>query len=638
MAQGKGTGGRKRGEAKPSAQAAADTQAAESGSPPPPTPDSLLEVMQGQTFDTLESLSRTLAETTIRAQQLGAEMVGKAAHDSGRPFRPDPYGLSPYAAEVMGKIAARPEKLLDAQAELWRGYAQIWTEAAKSAFGEPMSPVRKDKRFADPDWERIPFFDLLRRTYLHTSDWMVKLVESAEGVDEMSRRKALFFTRQIADAFSPSNFIATNPQVLRETLASKGENLARGITHLVEDMERGHGRIAIRQTDETRFEVGRNIAITPGKVVYRGELFELLQYAPATEQVYETPILFFPPWINKFYILDLRQDNSMIKWLTEQGYTVFVVSWVNPDPSMAEKTFEDYMRGGIWEAVDAARKAAGVEKVNCVGYCIGGTLLACTLAVMAQRGDDRINAVTFFASQQDFVEAGDLLVFTDESAMQYIKDEIEARKGVLGSDVMAETFNFLRANDLVWSFVVNNYLLGKEPAAFDLLFWNSDQTRMPRALHLFYLDTFYRKNALTNGELVMDGLRLSLKDVKNPVYMQSSRDDHIAPYRSIFRGARQFGGPMRMILAGSGHIAGVINHPDANKYQHWLPKDDAPLPDTVEVWQAGLLEHKGSWWPDWDRWLASHSGPKVAAREPGTGALPALCDAPGTYVKVKSEQ
>lgn len=598
----------------------------------------LMKLVQGQSMEAVEKLSRTLFDVTVQAQTLGAELLHKAQEDGQRPFRPDPYGLTPYAVEVAGKLVSRPEKLLDAQLALWKGYAEIWADATKRALGEePAKPAPRDKRFADPDWTNLPYFDLLKRTYLHTADWMVKLVESAEGVDETSRRKALFFTRQIADAFSPSNFALTNPVVLRETIKSQGDNLVAGLHNLAEDLKRGGGRLAISQTDESGFKVGDNIAITPGKVVYRGELFELLQYAPTTAQVHETPLLIFPPWINKFYILDLRQDNSMIKWLTEQGFTVLVVSWANPTPEQSAKTFEDYMRGGIFEAVDAARKATGAQKVNCVGYCIGGTLLTTTLAYMAKVGDDRIGAATFFASQSDFVEGGDMLVFTDDAAMQFVKDEIEARGGVLGSDVMAETFNYLRANDLVWSFVVNNYLLGKKPAAFDLLFWNSDQTRMPRELHLFYLDTFYRKNLLARGELTLLGERLSIGDIKIPVYMQSSKEDHIAPYRSIFRGARLYGGPMRMILAGSGHIAGVINHPAANKYQHWLPKDaEAALPGTVEAWMETLEERPGSWWPDWAAWLARQSGPMVPARTPGDGDLPVLGDAPGEYVLVRS--
>jgi polyhydroxyalkanoate synthase subunit PhaC len=607
---------------------------------PPPVDEAaedLLKTINAQSMEQLEKLSRTLFDVTVQAQTLGAELLHKAQQDGQRPFRPDPYGLTPYAVEVAGKIAARPEKLLDAQIALWKGYADIWAEAAKGALGEAKSPTPKDKRFADPDWSNVPFFDLLKRTYLHTADWMVKLVENAEGVDETSKRKALFFTRQLADAFSPANFALTNPVVLRETIKSQGDNLVHGLHNLAQDLKKGGGRLHLTQTDEDAFKVGENIAVTPGKVVYRGEVFELLQYNAVTEEVFETPLLIFPPWINKFYIMDLRQDNSMIKWLTEQGITVLVVSWANPTPEQSDKTFEDYMRQGVFEAVEAAQKATGAAKVNCVGYCIGGTLLTATLAYMAKKGDDRINAATFFASQSDFVEGGDMLVFTDDAAMQFIKDEIEARGGVLGSDVMAETFNYLRANDLVWSFVVNNYLLGKKPAAFDLLFWNADQTRMPRALHLFYLETFYRQNLLSKGELTLLGERLAIEDITIPVYMQSSREDHIAPYRSIFRGARKYGGPMRMILAGSGHIAGVINHPAAQKYQHWLPKDpDARLPATVEEWQAGLEEFKGSWWPDWAKWLAEHSGAKVKARTPGNGALPVLGDAPGTYVLVRS--
>jgi polyhydroxyalkanoate synthase len=599
---------------------------------------SLLEAMESQSVEALERLSKNLGEVFLNSQKLGLEAADQAIHQNPRPIRPDPYGLAPYAAEVATKLAGSPDKLVEAQNKLWQGYADIWADAVKAFLGSgERSPPPKDKRFADPDWQALPVFDMLQRTYLHTASWMADLVDQAEGVDDMTRRKASFFTRQFADAFSPSNFLLTNPVALRETLATGGENLVRGMANLERDLMRGHGRLALTQTDEAPFKVGENIAVTPGKVVHRGEIFELIQYDATTETVFETPILFYPPWINKFYILDLRQDNSMIKWLTEQGHTVFVVSWLNPGPEHASKTFEDYMRLGTYEAIEAVTRATGVEKVNTVGYCIGGTLLACALCKMAVEGDARVNSTTFFASQQDFAEAGDLLVFTDDAAIQYIKDEIEAGGGVLDAAVMAETFNYLRANDLVWSFVVNNYLMGKQPKAFDLLFWNADQTRMPRDLHLFYLDTFYRKNALSKGELQLGGVDLDLGKVQTPIYMQSSKEDHIAPYRSIYNGAKKFGGPVRMILAGSGHIAGVINHPDAKKYQHWLPpKDMKALPASVDEWQSRLVERPGSWWPDWAAWLAERSGPQIPARVPGDGALKAICDAPGTYVLVKS--
>ena len=613
--------------------------------PPPAKPheaESLLDALQAQNLETLENLTRNLGDAMTRMGALGATAVDGVMAEDARPLRADPYGLAPYAADVATRLAGNPEKLMAAHQELWQGFAEIWAESIKSSLGEGATeakpdPKYSDKRFADPDWHNLPMFNLLQKTYLHTANWFTGLIDHVDGIDDMTRRKATFFNKQFADAFSPSNFLMTNPVALREALRTGGQSVVRGLANLEQDLKRGQGRLTPAQVDERPFKIGENIAITPGKVIHRGEILEILQYDPVTPTVFATPILFFPPWINKFYILDMRQDNSMVKWLTEQGHSVFVVSWLNPGVEHAEKTFEDYSRLGIYEALDVVTKATGQDKINTVGYCIGGTLLASTMAVMAQTGDERINSATFFASQSDFEEAGDLKVFTDDAAIQYIKDEIEHAGGVLDATVMGETFNFLRANDLVWSFVVNNYLMGKDPKPFDLLFWNADQTRMPKALHLFYLDNFYRHNRLGRGDMTMSGYRLNLKDVKTPIYMQSSKEDHIAPWRSIYRGAKLFGGPVRMILAGSGHIAGVINHPEAKKYQHWLPPEDmADLPATADQWQSQLVEHKGSWWPDWAKWLAERSGPQVPARVPGAGGVKVLGDAPGTYVLVKS--
>ncbi|MCU0883195.1 MAG: class I poly(R)-hydroxyalkanoic acid synthase [Hyphomonadaceae bacterium] len=657
-----GTAGRKSGakggtRTRPKTKAAepeAHTESGETRSPPggpPPEPKpkpsdpadgGLLSALSSLTADGLERLSQRLTAVTVESQKLGLGALAQAETASSRPVRPDPYGLTPYFAEVATRLAADPEKLVAAQMSFASGLSQIWMDAMKGVMGEDVPPAPKDKRFADPDWSAMPVFDIMRRVYLHTSGWMNGLIDSVDGVDDLTRRKARFFTEQLSDAVSPSNFLMTNPVALREMILSEGVSVERGMANLQRDLARGHGRLNVTQVDGTPFKVGETVAVTPGKVVWRCELFELLQYNPTTDTVLEVPLLIFPPWINKFYILDLREDNSMIRWLTGQGHTVFVVSWVNPGPELATKTFQDYSVDGTREAITQVLAATGTRKVNAVGYCIGGTLLASTMCAMAEQGDERINTVTFFASQQDFIEAGDLRVFTDDAALQYIRDEIDAAGGVLDAAVMAETFNFLRANDLVWSFHVNNYLLGKDPKPFDLLFWNSDQTRMPRDLHLYYLDTFYRQNGLTEGKVQIDGITCDLSKVTVPVYMQSSQADHIAPYRSIFRGARQFGGPVRMIMAGSGHIAGVVNHPDAKKYQHWLPaaapEDNAQiaLPATVEEWERGLSEHKGSWWPDWHKWLAARSGGQVPARVPGDGALPVLGDAPGDYVKVMS--
>jgi polyhydroxyalkanoate synthase len=500
---------------------------------------------------------------------------------------------------------------------------------------EPVArPPKGDKRFADPDWENHPVFDVIKQSYLVTSNWLNGLVAEVQDVDPLAKRRVEFFMKMLTDAFSPSNFMLSNPAALREIMATGGESLVRGIENFAHDLERGHGSLSIAQTDYGKFEIGRNVATTPGKVIFRNELFELLQFSPTTETVCEIPLLIFPPWINKYYILDLRPENSMIRWLTDQGLTVFVTSWVNPDPQLANKTFEDYMVDGVYAATEVVTRQCGVDTVNAVGYCIGGTLLSAALAHMAAIGDKRIGSATFFATQQDFSEAGDLLLFSNEDWLKDLEAQMDAGGGVLSGKTMADTFNMLRANDLIWSFFVNNYLLGREPKPFDLLYWNSDQTRMPKTLHLGYLRRFYGDNALAKGELTLGGVRLDLSKVKAPVYIQSSKEDHIAPARSVYKGARLFGGPVTFMMAGSGHIAGVINAPAAQKYQYWI--NDA-LPGSVEDWQAGAAEHPGSWWPHWIEWLKARSGAQVPARDPSAGRFEVLGDAPGEYVKVRSD-
>ncbi len=605
---------------------------------PAPAPAApLTAVLQHQTADSLQELSRNMAEAMTRANNsfsLAFQDQSKTAGSQNA----DPFRAQDALNETWSKIGADPENLREAHGTLWRRYAEIWENHARriaEGFDTADAPADapREKRFRDVEWRSNPGFSLMRETYLATASWITGLVEQAEGLDEQTKRKAAFFIKQAVDAASPSNFLLTNPAALRATIESRGENLLRGVEHLREDLKRGHGALAIRQTDLDAFTVGVNIATTPGKVVFRNRLIELIQYTPTTATVFQTPLLIFPPWINKFYIMDLQPKNSLIAWLVAQGHTVFVASWVNPDAELAELGFEDYMQEGVFAAVDAVQKAADVERMNTVGYCIGGTLLATTLAYMAKKNDRRIQSATFFAAQTDFKLAGELLVFADDVGIRYVQERIDQKGGFLDAQAMADTFNSLRANDLIWNYVVDNYYMGNEPAAFDLLYWNSDQTRMPRALHLFYLAKMYRDNALAEGKLTIMGEKIDLKNVTIPIYMQSSKEDHIAPYVSIYRGARLFGGPVNFMMAGSGHIAGVINHPDAKKYQHWV---NAGLPDTVDEWVAGAVESPGSWWPDWNAWLAGISGDQVKARVPGDGPLPALCDAPGTYVRIKS--
>jgi len=543
------------------------------------------------------------------------------------------------AAKSLGEIArhwvAEPGKFVAAQGELFRSYADLWGRSMRRFLGEKVEPVVEpepgDNRFKDPDWSEAQYFDFWKQAYLITARWAEDLTRKTEGVDEKTRQRALFYLNQMLAALSPSNFPLTNPEVVRTTLATNAENLVRGMTQFVEDLEQSKDLLRISQTDLSAFEVGRNLAVTPGKVIFQNDLIQLIQYAPSTETVYERPLLIVPPWINKYYILDLTPEKSFVKWAVDQGFTVFLISWVNPDARLAQKTFEDYMRDGVLAAIDAVIRQTGVDKINTLGYCVGGTLLACTLAYMAAMGDDRVASTTFLAAQVDFSKAGDLLVFIDDTQLKAL-EEMMAEQGYLDGSRMAAVFNLLRPRDLIWPYVVNNYLLGKKPFPFDLLFWNADSTRLPAANHAFYLREFYHLNRLAKGEMELGGIRLDLKRVTIPVYELFTREDHIAPAASVFRGSKLFGGPVRHVMAGSGHIAGVVNPPDKQKYQFWA---DGKADGTLEEWHASARESKGSWWPDWARWLTHYSGPKVPARNPSNGPLRPIEDAPGSYVKAR---
>ena len=539
--------------------------------------------------------------------------------------------------DVASNYIKNPLKIAEAQAKLWNGYIDLVQATTRRLMGQESEPIvrpaRTDKRFKDPDWQNKVVFDVLKQSYLLMTQWLDQQVQNTDGVDPHTRKKAEFYVKQFTDAFSPSNFLMTNPEVLRTTLKSNGENLVFGMQHLLEDVERGHGKIQIQQTDMKAFELGRNIALTPGKVIYQNDLIQLLQYEPTTEKVHKRPLLIFPPWINKYYILDLTPEKSFVKWAVGEGYTVFVVSWVNPDARQSMKSFESYVFEGAYAALDAVEKATGEKEVNAIGYCIGGTMLSCALAHMAAKGDDRIKSATFFATQVDFTEAGDLKVFIDEEQIDNLEEQMEAHGGLLEGSSMASTFNMLRSNDLIWSYVVNNYLLGREPVPFDLLYWNADATRMPAKMHLFYLRECYLRNHLAEGVMVLGGERLDLSKIKIPIFLQSSREDHIAPYNSVYKATRLFGGDVKFMVAGSGHIAGVINPPAAKKYQFWTNDE---RPQRAKEWLEDATEHPGSWWHYWEEWLAPKSGSMVKARVPGDGKLKVLEDAPGSYVMVKS--
>jgi polyhydroxyalkanoate synthase subunit PhaC len=546
------------------------------------------------------------------------------------------------ATRIMTEVAQQwmrdPTRTLEAQGELVKGYMEVWSAAMQRVAGQTVEPVAEpepgDARFRDPEWSNNPYFDFWKQSYLVTTQWAEKALADTSGLDERTKQRAEYYLRQISSAISPSNFPATNPEVVRETLQTNGANLVKGMELLLADMERSSDLLKISQTDTTAFEVGRNLAVTAGKVVWQNDICQLIQYTPTTEKVHATPMLIVPPWINKFYILDLTQPKSFIRWLVDQGFTVFIVSWVNPDERLAHKSFEDYMKEGVLSAADAVLRETGQKQANVLGYCVGGTLLATTLAHNAAKGHDPFSSATFLAAQVDFKKAGDLLLFIDDAQLKSL-EEMMAERGYLDGSRMATVFNMLRPRDLIWPYIVNNYLLGKKPFPFDLLYWNQDSTRMPAANHNYYLREFYHENKLAQGKLSIGGVRLDLGKVTLPIYELATREDHIAPAKSVFIGSRLFGGPVEYVLAGSGHIAGVVNPPASegkrHKYQYWTSSKKA---DTFEEWLAHTTETPGSWWPHWGKWLADHSGPMVPARTPGA-KLGTIEDAPGSYVKAK---
>ncbi len=548
----------------------------------------------------------------------------------------DPLNVGRAFLEMTAKMMTNPAVLVQAQMNLWHDYLNLWQNTTRRMLGQELEPVvepdKDDRRFKDEAWTENTVFDFIKQSYLLSARWLQSTVNEVEGLDENTAKKVDFYTRQFVDAMAPSNFLMTNPEVLRETIDSKGENLVNGLQNLLKDLEEGEGKLKIKMTDTEAFNVGENIATTPGKVVFQNELMQLIQYTPSTETAHKVPLLIIPPWINKFYILDLRPKNSFIKWAVDQGLSVFVVSWINPDETLSDKTFEDYMLEGTLAAVEAVTEATGEKQMNAIGYCLGGTLLAATLAYMKAKDDKRIKSATFFTTMIDFTQAGELSVFIDEEQLRALEERMNER-GYLEGHEMATTFNMLRANDLIWSFVVNNYLLGKDPFPFDLLYWNSDSTRMPAAMHGFYLRQMYLENKLIEpGGITLCGVDIDLRTIDIPVFVLSTREDHIAPWMSTFAATQTYSGQVKFVLAASGHIAGVVNPPAADKYSYWTNGSKAKTPD---AWLKGATEHHGSWWPEWYKWVGRKSGAKIAARVPGAGKLKAIEDAPGSFVKMR---
>jgi polyhydroxyalkanoate synthase len=545
----------------------------------------------------------------------------------------DPMNINKAYMELMARISENPQGYWDLQVDYWKNWAHLWHESTLKFLGEKGHEViatpQGDKRFKAPEWQDSALFDFIKQSYLLTCQLMQKTIQETKGLDEKDRRKLEFYSGLFASALSPTNFALTNPEVLNETIKTGGENLVRGFENMIEDFKRGHGALKISTTDYEAFKIGKNIAVTPGRVIYQNDLMQLIQYEPVTEQVFKRPLLVIPPWINKYYILDLRPDNSMIAWLVAQGHTVFTISWVNPDTKLSQKRFEDYMNEGILDALTAIEKATGEKDCNIIGYCLGGTLLAITESYLKSKGQsEKIASGTFMTTLLDFEHAGDLKLFIDDDQLELL-DRGMAEKGILESRELNRTFSLLRANDLIWSFVVNNYLMGREPFPFDLLYWNDDSTNMPAAMHSFYLRKFYRDNLLAKpGGVRMNETPIDISTIETPAYFLSTREDHIAPWKATYAGAKLFAGQVCFTLAASGHIAGVVNAPERKKYCYWSSCD---LPQKPEEWMNTAKEEKGSWWPHWYSWIETYTGGKVPARKPAAG----IEAAPGSYVLVK---
>ncbi|MEG3180945.1 PHA/PHB synthase family protein [Sphingomonas sp. LT1P40] len=564
-----------------------------------------------------------------RAQQMIMEQ-GLDLKVTTPPMPPMP--PMPQMPSMPTSLPVDPAAMIRAGADFWADSMNLWQrflDPAKAAPFEETPEQARDKRFKAPQWREQPLFDFIRQSYLTIADHMLKGVEAIDGMPPKQKEQLRFKTQGFIDAMSPSNFAMTNPLVLEKTIATKGENLLKGLQHMLSDLGKGQ----MTQGAEGAFELGRNLAMTPGKVVKRTPLYELIQYSPATESVFKTPLIIFPPWINRFYILDLTPEKSFIRWAVEQGLTVFVVSWKSADATMADVVWDDYVEQGQIDAIDTVRELLDVEAVHTIGYCVAGTTLAATLAVLAARGEAaKVKSATFFTAQVDFSEAGDLNVFVDDDQLAMIQSL--TTDGFLDGRYMAATFNLLRGRDLIWNYVTSNYLLGEDYMPFDLLHWNSDVTNLPAKWHASYLTDLYRDNRLVQaGALSIGGTPVDLTKVATPSYVQAGREDHIAPPKSVWKITEQFTGPLRFVLAGSGHIAGVVNPPSAGKYQYWTNEAGAA---SLDDFVAGASETKGSWWPDWSDWLEALDDVRVKAigtRKPKENQE--LGDAPGSYVATR---
>ncbi len=578
-------------------------------------------------------LSLSLGEIAVRSHRLMVDFLTRRPELGGLG---DPAGIGQAFLQLTAKMIADPMSIAQMQLELWTDHMKLWQRTTERLFDltgkSDQRAAATDRRFQHPAWTEHVLFNYIKQSYVISAEAILSAVNRVNGLNPKTAHKVDFYTRQFVDAMSPSNFLATNPEVLQTTIETGGENLLRGLTNLLDDLERGRGQLAVTMTDLKAFRLGENVGATPGKVIFQNELMQLIQYAPSTTEVKRRPLVIVPPWINKFYVLDLRPENSFIKWAVDQGHTVFVISWVNPDRRLAHKRFEDYMLEGPLAALAAIEAAAGEREVNVIGYCLGGTLLAVTLAYLTAQNDDRIRTATYLVTLVDFTDVGDMAVFIDEEQLAVLEKRMR-RRGYLEGHDMALAFNMLRANDLIWSFVISNYLLGKQPIPFDLLYWNADSTRMPAAMHSFYLRNMYHENRLAiPGGISLAGVPIDLKRIETPTFILSTREDHIAPWQSTYAATRLYKGPIKFVLADSGHIAGIIS-PPGSRYGHW---QNTNLPKTPAEWFGAASLVQTSWWPTWEEWISGHSGGLVKAREPGGRLLQPIEDAPGSYVRARA--
>ena len=586
------------------------------------------------------ALGQALMSAYQKSQPLFEEFIKH--YESGHAFEEmshfnfDPMNVRETYLEYLDQVSLNPDKFMEIQAGFMQEWFTLWGESVNRFMSETdtggvIQADANDRRFKAEEWQNSALFSFIKQSYLLTCRHIEKTVTSVDGLDDKQIEKLRFQTKLFTDALSPTNFALTNPEVINETLKTGGENLVKGFENLIKDLKRGNGGLNISTTNYDVFTLGENIAVTPGKVVYQNDLIQLIQYDPQTKDVHQTPLLIVPPWINKYYILDLREEKSFIEWAVQQGHTVFVISWVNPDETLAQKSFEDYMNEGVLDAVQQIETLTGESQINAVGYCLGGTLLAITLAYLAtQKGTDKIKSATFLTTLLDFEHAGDMKLFLDDEQLNHLEALMD-QQGVLSGKELQKTFSLMRSNDLIWSFVVNNYLMGKEPFPFDLLYWNDDCTNMPAAMHRFYLRNMYRDNKLIEaGGITMNGQAIDLGKIKTPCHFISTKEDHIAPWKATYAGMKRVGSKDKTFtLSASGHIAGIVNPPSKQKYCYWK-RDD--LCDIAEEWDTDTIQHDGSWWPMWGEWIAPFGGEKIKAREIKDG----LEDAPGSYVRFKA--